>query len=165
MSQHVYRLEVGRRPSQDWPWFVRLARKMPSYKVLEEDGLELHVVETTSVANLAGLYEVVRGWRGWAFLVDGTPATRLMLADLVAQRRKPLKLPAPRPPKLSKDASLNEKVIDSFLNGWSKASWEEMREQLGAGSIDEARKIMKQHYLSVLQKPKRAGGPDPELGF
>ena len=79
----MYRLDVAPARSVAWPWFVRLARHVRRYSVVQEDGVEIHRVETESVASLLALYELVRGWKGWAFYVDDRPAPRSELTRLV----------------------------------------------------------------------------------
>lgn len=144
MTNRTYRLEVGRIQSQEWPWFERLARRMPSYKVANEDGIEMHVIETESLANLAGLLEIIRAWKGWAFYVDGRPATKKNLVDLIAQHQKPIALPkAPRPPELTTQQKQKEVAIKRHLDGWRKEDWNSLREQLeGEWTDAELRRLM-----------------------
>lgn len=77
-----YRIEVGRSKSPAWPWFLRFAKRFPTYKVLNEDGLELHVIETDNMGDLSAIYEMIRSWRGWAFYMDGRPVSRGDLARM-----------------------------------------------------------------------------------
>lgn len=83
-----YRLEVGRSRSHAWPWFVRAAKRMPAYEVLHEDDLELHCIESQSLANILAIYEIIRSWKGWAFYIDGRPAKRRTLWDLDFEQRR-----------------------------------------------------------------------------
>jgi hypothetical protein len=150
VRRRVYRLEVGRDRSTEWPWFERLAKKMPGYRVAHEDGLEIHVVETESVGNLVGLFEIIKRWRGWAFHIDGRPATKKALVDLINQHQKPLALPKPPPPrKLSKEEERREGAIKRHLDGWNKEDWDEIRNQLeGSWTDAELRKLMEDTFRS-----------------
>lgn len=157
MTAKIYRLEVGYRRSPDWAWFLRLAKKMPGYRVEREDGLELHVVETTSVANLEGLYEIIRSWRGWAFIVDGTPATRRGLAELVARRREKTQLPkTPRPEPLSREDKMDRKIAADM----ARRARPENLEEMGVTRDEYERALLEQ-----LRNQRRRRGPDPKLGF
>lgn len=71
-----------------WGWFLRKAKLMPSYKVIHEDGLEIHCVETKSISNLSALFEHIGGWKGWAFYINGRPSTRHDLYQIVWEWRK-----------------------------------------------------------------------------
>lgn len=88
MKRRLYRLEVGRTKSPMWGWFIRKAKLMPSYKVISEDGLELHCIETRSISNLSALFEHISGWKGWAFYIDSRPTTRNELHSIVWEWRR-----------------------------------------------------------------------------
>lgn len=169
MTPPVYRLEVGRARRPEWAWFLRLAKKMPGYRISREDDLELHVVETTSLANLAGLHEIIREWKGWAFSVDGAPATRRALAELIAQRRRgtigsrPPRVPRAPAPKVDANEQRRRASIKRFLDGWTSEDWANILEQMGDGTtLEQARAAIEKSYLAQRKPPAR---PDPDLGF
>jgi len=101
-----YRLEIGRSRTFTWPYFLRLAKKFKTYAVANDDGLELHTIETNSTTDLCAVYEYIRGWKGWLFYIDGRPAPRSELAQIyfkwdMGRRGDPLrdwpKSPSPSP--------------------------------------------------------------------
>jgi hypothetical protein len=103
VSQPLYRVEVGASRSHAWPWFVRLAKRFRSYKVFQDDGIEIHSIETRSHGDLCAVYEIIRSWKGWAFYVNDRPAPRMDLVRLalhynLERGRDPLGHP-PMPPR------------------------------------------------------------------
>lgn len=77
-----YRLEVVSNPrAKSWPHVARELRRVPGAKVLQEDGLEVHVGEFPDINELWGVFELVKDWKMVSVYADG----RRISADQVAR--------------------------------------------------------------------------------
>lgn len=76
------RLEVARAPSLAWRWFLRVAKRVPGYRV--EDG-RVHIIETEDRDAILALWSIVRPWKRVAVYVDGRLISRQRLGVVLAQ--------------------------------------------------------------------------------
>lgn len=77
------RLEVGKARSPHWASFVRLAKKQKGYRVEQDDGLEIHVMETNDPEVAMALWDRVNGWKTVEYYLDGRLVSRSRMWRIV----------------------------------------------------------------------------------
>lgn len=129
-------VEFGKSRSASWPWILRQCRRQPSYRVQQDEGLEVHSVtfDQAALRPALVLIEKLRSWRTVSIFIDGEPAgpneawSRIYR---VIHRRANV------------DGALDQLSAD--LNEKLKDSGQRLNIRVGRG--------------------QQRSGPDPELGF
>lgn len=58
-----FRIEVGRSPSKRLPWFVQAAKRHPSYRCEQREGIDVHLLEFTELRECMAYWRMVHGLR------------------------------------------------------------------------------------------------------
>lgn len=69
----IIRVEFSDHKSPRFAWLLRLCRKFPSYKQVEEDGMTIYSIEFTEkeAKQFEAIHKILYGFRQVAYFVDG----------------------------------------------------------------------------------------------